>query len=96
MFDRASIGELAKGGPQKVLARDMTEDMIPRHIEYEHTAKVSPSPHPPTPIPLYMYVSTQPKLRSPYSHPRSPTLEQQNVMCISVTLLLSCINSKGA
>ncbi|XP_022325179.2 uncharacterized protein LOC111125543 isoform X10 [Crassostrea virginica] len=35
----ASIGELAKGGPQKVLVRDMTEDMIPRHIEYEHTAK---------------------------------------------------------
>ena len=46
LFDRASIGELAKGGPQKVLVRDMTEDMIPRHIEYEHTAKVSPPPSP--------------------------------------------------
>lgn len=36
-----SISELAKSGPQKVLVRDMTEDMIPRHIEYEQTTKVS-------------------------------------------------------
>ncbi|XP_052722236.1 uncharacterized protein LOC128193062 isoform X9 [Crassostrea angulata] len=35
----ASISELAKSGPQKVLVRDMTEDMIPRHIEYEQTTK---------------------------------------------------------
>lgn len=39
-FYRASIGELAKSGPQKVLVRDMTEDMIPRHIEYENSTKV--------------------------------------------------------
>ncbi|XP_048776677.2 uncharacterized protein LOC125680918 isoform X4 [Ostrea edulis] len=37
--ESASIGELAKSGPQKVLVRDMTEDMIPRHIEYENSTK---------------------------------------------------------
>ncbi|XP_062621724.1 uncharacterized protein LOC134283288 isoform X3 [Saccostrea cucullata] len=36
----ASIGEIAKGSPQKVLVRDITEDMIPRSIEYENTTKM--------------------------------------------------------